>query len=100
MRRLAFALAILGAMLAGWLPAMAASAGTGPAVIHAGDHRGHHGDHDKAAQHPVACPVCFAVAAQAFETPPRQAAASVHLSFAMAALDGLTLSPRTPPPRA
>lgn len=100
MRRLAFALAILGALLAGWLPALAASAGAAQAVVHAGDHAGHHGDHGKPAQHPVACPVCFAIVAQALETPRRQAVASARFSFAVAALDGLTLSPRAPPPRA
>ena len=99
MRQLLFALAVLGAVLSGWVPAMAATlAAAQPAAIHA-----MHGEHEhgktKPAAHPLACSACFAIEAGRLETPDRLSVLVGHVAAAMPRLHGHAPAPLDPPPR-
>ncbi len=94
-------LAVLGAVLSGWVPAMAATqAAARPAGMHAlhataGEDSG--GTHGKS--HPIACSACFAIEAERLEAPDRLAAISSPLPAAATPLAGLARRPLDPPPR-
>lgn len=106
MRQILLIVAILGAVLSGWVPAVAATLSIAqPAGMHAmhqmakekGD--GEHGDKSKPAAHPAACSACFAIEVSGLD-PVRQALdVSSHTSTAVPQLIGLALPPVDPPPR-
>lgn len=106
MRQILLIVAILGAVLSGWVPAVAATLNIAqPAGMHAmhqmakesGDSE--HGDKSKPAAHPVACSACFAIEVSGLG-PVRQALdVSSHTSTAVPQLIGLALPPVDPPPR-
>lgn len=104
MRQVVFVLAILGAVLSGWIPAVAATlAAAQPAGMHA-MHRMQEengGEHGKAkpAAHPLACSACFAIEAARLEPPDGRATLSSLLPATVAQLAGLTPPPLDPPPR-
>ena len=98
-------LALVGALLSGWLPAMAATLEVGqPAGLHAMHDMSHGhdgGEHGKAKPmaHPLACSACFAIEAGRIEPAGRIAVPAGRVAFAPPALAGLTLPPLDPPPR-
>ena len=104
-------LAIFGALLSGWLPAMAATMHVAqPAGMHAmhetathettgKDAGGEHGKGQKPAVHPVACSACFAIEAERLEPAGRVAVRSERSPAIVSALAGLQLRPLDPPPR-
>ncbi|WP_119254418.1 hypothetical protein [Shinella zoogloeoides] len=105
MRQVLFVLAILGAVLSGWVPAVAA---TMTAAQPAGMHAMHHmagedggGEHGKAkpSAHPLACSACFAIEAARLEPIGRDLDISSPVSAATPQLAGLALPPLDPPPR-
>lgn len=105
MRHILLVLAVLGAVLSGWVPAIAATLNAGNA---AGMHATHQmqaedggSEHKKAkpAAHPVACSACFATEAERLEPMSRPSAISSPVSAAVAQLAGLALPPLDPPPR-
>lgn len=98
-------LALLGAVLSGWVPAMASTlAAAQPAGMHAmhgmaaEDGGSEHGK-SKPTAHPVACSACFAIEAERLETPRRLAEMSRHEAASPPQLSGLSLRPLDPPPR-
>ena len=98
-------LALLGAVLSGWVPAMASTlAAAQPAGMHAmhgmaaEDGSSEHGK-SKPTAHPVACSACFAIEAERLETPRRLAEMSRHEVASPPLLSGLSLRPLDPPPR-
>lgn len=105
MRQILFVLAVLGALLAGWVPAMAATADVArPAAesVHAMHHAGHdegEKEHGKAAAHPTACTACFAIAAGTIEAGTPGAKAPARLVPLSRHLTGLAPLPLDPPPR-
>ena len=107
MRQILFVLALLGAVLAGWIPAMAATMTVAqPAGMHAmhamtgetGDTSADKGK-TKPMAHPVACAACFAIEAERLETPARVSTLSSRLPAVTPQLAGLALRPLNPPPR-
>lgn len=106
MRQILLVFAILGAVLSGWVPAVAATLSiaqtTGMHAMHQmatekGDSK--HGEKSKPAAHPVACSACFAIEVSGLD-PVRQALdVSSPTSATVTQLIGLALSPRDPPPR-
>lgn len=105
MRQVLFVFAILGAILSGWVPAMAGA-------LNAGQTAGMHAMHQMAAEdggsehgkakpsaHPVACSACFAIEAGRIEPPSRVIEVSSHVSAITPQLAGLALPPLDPPPR-
>ena len=107
MRQILFVLALLGAVLAGWIPAMAATMTVAqPVGIHAmhtmtgetGDTSANKGK-AKPIAHPVACAACFAIEAERLETPARFSTLSSRLPAVTPQLAGLALRPLNPPPR-
>lgn len=105
MRQILLALALLGALLAGWMPAMAATMAVAqPAHMHAmhagaGKTGGEEEGKVKPMAHPVACAACFAIEAARLEAPDRIAGLSSRLPAATPQLAGLALRPLDPPPR-
>jgi hypothetical protein len=114
MRQILFVLAVLGAIVSGWVPAIAATLdAAGPfhgmhatAIAAAGDvHAAHERDHGqqhektKPAAHPVACSACFAIEAARLEPLNRRLDISSPVSAATPQLAGLAPSPLDPPPR-
>lgn len=105
MRQVLFLFAILGALLSGWLPAMAATLSVGqPASVHAmhdRDGKDGGGDHSKTKPmaHPVACSACFAIEAERIEPAGRLLVLSERTHAIASALAGLELRPLDPPPR-
>lgn len=105
MRHLLFVLALLGAVLAGWMPAMAATMSAAqPAGMHAmhamdADTGGDTQNKAKPMAHPVACAACFAIEAERLEAPGRILTPSTHLPAATPQLAGLAPHPLDPPPR-
>lgn len=105
MRQVLFVLAILGAVLSGWVPAAAATmTAAQPAGMHAmhqtaGEDGG--GEHGKAkpSAHPLACSACFAIEAARLEPIGRSLDISSRVSAATPQLAGLALPPLDPPPR-
>jgi hypothetical protein len=105
MRPFLFVLAMLGALLAGWVPAMAATFDAGRIAAydaHAG-HQGHHGSgedqHGKKALHPMACPACFAIPTTAIEAVPPLSFTSAYMSLRAPRFIGVEPLPLDPPPR-
>ncbi|AOF88351.1 hypothetical protein [Sinorhizobium sp. RAC02] len=106
MRQILFVFAILGAVLSGWVPAIAATLSVAqPAGMHAVHQMAtekddsEHGNTSKPAAHPVACSACFAIEAFGL-APVRQALdASSPASAAVPQLIGVALPPLDPPPR-
>lgn len=105
MRQVLFVLAILGAVLSGWVPAVAATmTAAQPAGMHAMHHMagedggGEHGK-TKPSAHPVACSACFAIEAARPEPIGRSLDISSRVSAATPQLAGLALPPLDPPPR-
>lgn len=105
MRQILFVLAILGAVLSGWVPAIAATLhAASPAGMHAmhrtanEDGGGEHGK-SKAAAHPIACSACFAIEAGRLEPLNRALDIASRFSAETPQLAGLALSPLDPPPR-
>lgn len=105
MRSFFFVLALLGAVLAGWMPAMAATMSVAqPAGMHAmhvmdGENGGDTQNKSKPMAHPVACAACFAIEAERFEAPGRILTPLSRLSAVTPQLAGLALRPLNPPPR-
>lgn len=102
MRQVLFALAILCAILSGWLPAMAATlAAAQPAGLHAMHGTTGQDEHGKAkpAAHPPACSACYAIAAGPLDAPAGLSSIASRLSAAAPRLDGLAPRPLDPPPR-
>ena len=105
MRQILFIFAILGAILSGWVPAMAATLNAGQtAGMHAmhqmaGEDGGSKHGKAKPSAHPVACSACFAIEAGRLEPLGRIAEVSNHVSAATPQLSGLALPPLDPPPR-
>jgi hypothetical protein len=107
MRQILFVLALLGAVLAGWIPAMAATMTVAqPASMHAmhamagetgGEAEGK--GTAKPMAHPVACAACFAIEAERLEAPGRISTLSSRLPAVTPQLAGLALRPLNPPPR-
>lgn len=103
MKRMMVILAVLGAVLSGWIPAMAATMTLGhavPAAHHASgtDSGTDHGKPAKAV-HMTACSACFAIEATRIDERNRPVIIAARVSFATAPLDGLTVPPADPPPR-
>ncbi|WP_337182100.1 hypothetical protein [Shinella sp.] len=105
MRQVVFVLAILGAVLSGWIPAVAATlAAAQPAGLHA-MHRvqeekgGEEHGKAKPTAHPLACSACFAIEAARLEPSDGRATLSSRLPATVAQLAGLTPPPLDPPPR-
>ncbi len=105
MRQILFVLAILGAVLSGWVPAIAATLhAASPAGMHAmhqtasEDGGSEHGK-TKPAAHPVACSACFAIEAVRLEPMNRALDIASRFSAETPPLAGLALSPLDPPPR-
>ena len=104
MRQILFIFAILGAILSGWVPALAATLHVAqPAGLHAmhqttGAKGGEH-DTSKPAAHPLACSACFAIEAARMEPPGRMSGLSDRFSAATPHLAGLLHRPLNPPPR-
>jgi hypothetical protein len=106
MRHILLVLAIVGAALSGWVPAVAATLDAGHA---AGMHAMHRmpveddgSEHDKAktpAAHPIACSACFATQAEWPEPMSRPSDVSGHVATVVARLAGLAVPPLDPPPR-
>ena len=100
-----FVLALVGAVLSGWLPAISATmnAGqtTGMHAIHQTDGENGKGEHGKSkpVAHPVACSACFAIEAARLEPLNRSLDISSRVSAATPQLAGLALRPLNPPPR-
>ena len=103
-------LAILGALLSGWLPAMAATLHVAqPAGVHSmhdmgekiGGKKDGGGEHGKTKPmaHPVACSACFAIEAERIVPAGRLLIPLERASALSPALDGLALRPLDPPPR-
>jgi hypothetical protein len=105
MRQIFLVLAILGAVLSGWVPAIAATLHAGQtAGLHtmhqmAGEEDGSEHGKAKPAAHPVACSACFAIEAQRLEPVSLVLDISSRVSAAMPQLAGLALPPLDPPPR-
>lgn len=105
MRQVLFVLAILGAMLSGWVPAVAATLHAAPqAGMHtmhqtAGDDGAHAQHKGKAAAHPIACSACFAVEAARPAPLYRRLDISSRIPATMPRLAGLFPFPLDPPPR-
>ena len=105
MRQVLFVLAILGAMLSGWVPVIAATVHAAPqADVHAmhrmaGNDGATTGDKGKAAAHPVACSACFAIEAERPAPLYRRLDISSRVPAATPRLVGLGPSPLDPPPR-
>ena len=100
-----FILALLGAVLSGWVPAIAATLDAGRtggmhAMHQMADEDGgsEHGK-SKPAAHPVACSACFAIEAERLEPLSRTFEVSSLVSAAVPQLAGLALPPLDPPPR-
>ncbi|MGB3813249.1 MAG: hypothetical protein WA950_08475 [Shinella sp.] len=105
MRQILFVLAILGAVVSGWVPAIAATLHAAqPAGMHAmhqtamDDTGGEHGK-SKPAAHPTVCSACFAIEAHRLEPPSRIPDISSRVSAATPQFSGLALPPLDPPPR-
>lgn len=104
MRQVLLTLAILGALLSGWLPAMAATLSVvQPAGVHAmhdmaGKNSVGHGK-TKPMSHPVACSACFAIEAERLEPAGRVLVLSERSAAAPPALVGVEPRPLDPPPR-
>lgn len=104
MRQVLFALAVLGAVLSGWVPAIAATLSVAqPSGLHHAMHQtateeDEHGK-SKPAAHPIACSACFAIEAERLEPPNRVLDVSSRVCAAMPRFAGLALSPLDPPPR-
>lgn len=103
MRTLFLIFAILGAVLAGWVPAMAGTlhAAQIPAAQAVQMHDHGSGDHGKSkpAAHPIACAACFAIEAEPLFPESRRLDISARMSSAEPRLAGRALSPLDPPPR-
>ena len=101
MRRILFTLAILGAVLSGWMPALAVAQPAGMHAMHAMADEGSTGEHDKSksSTHPIACSACFAIVVSRLEPPGHSLDISSRLSEATPQLSGLALRPLNPPPR-
>lgn len=103
MRQVLFVLAIVGAVLAGWMPAVAATLDAAP---QAGMHAMHHapgGDDTqgkaKASVHPFACSACFAIEAARVTPPGHSLAVSSRIPSATPQFAGRGPCPLDPPPR-
>jgi hypothetical protein len=105
MRQVLFVLAILGAMISGWVPVVAATLHAAPqAGMHAmppmaGDDGAAAGHKGKAAAHPVACSACFAIEAERPAPLYRRPDISGRVPAATPRLAGLGPFPLDPPPR-
>lgn len=105
MRQIFLILAVLGAVISGWVPAVAATMNAAlPAGMHAmhqtaGEESGSEHGKSKAVAHPVACSACFAIEAVRIEPRGRMLDISSRVSAAMPQLSGLALPPLDPPPR-
>ena len=105
MRQVLFVLAILGAVLSGWVPAVAAAmTAAQPAGLHAmhamtGEDGGSEHGKSKQVLHPVACSACFAIEAQRPEPLGRSLDISSRVVATTPPLSGLALRPLDPPPR-
>lgn len=106
MRQILFVFAILGAVLSGWVPAIAATLSIAqPAGMHAMHQMtaekdgSEHGGKSKHAAHPVACSACFAIEAAGLDPVHQALDVSSHASAAVPQLVGLALPPLDPPPR-
>lgn len=105
MRQALFILAVLGALVSGWIPAVAATLGAGQDAgmhaMHRMTHEDGHGEHGKAkpAAHPLACSACFAIEAQRLEPRGRTLAISSRMTAAMPRLAGRAPVPLDPLPR-
>lgn len=106
MRQFLLVVAILGAVLSGWVPAVAATLSLAqPGGMHAlhqmakktGD--GEHSDKSKPAAHPVACSACFAIEVSALDSVRQALDVSSHTATAVPQLTGRALPPVDPPPR-
>ena len=95
-----FVLALVGAVLSGWLPAISAAMNAGQAT---GMHAMHQTDGEdgksKPVAHPVACSACFAIETARLEPLNRSLDISSRVSATMPQLAGLALRPLNPPPR-
>ncbi len=106
MRQILFVFAILGAVLSGWVPVIAATLNAGQtAGMHAmhqmaGEDGGSEHGKAKPAAHPLACSACFAIEAARLEPMNRTLDISGRVSAATPQLAGLALPPLDPPPRA
>lgn len=103
MRQFLLIFALLGAVISGWVPAMAATLHAAQpshtqTMHHGNDGSGEHGK-SKPAAHPVACSACFAIESQKLEPANRLIDISARVSVTTPRLAGLALSPLDPPPR-
>lgn len=106
MRQILFVFAILGAVLSGWVPAIAATLSIAqPAGMHAMHQMAtekddsEHGNTSKSAAHPFACSACFAIEAVGLDPMNQALDVSSVASAAVPQLIGLALPPLDPPPR-
>ena len=105
MRQVLFVLAILGAMISGWVPVVAATlhaapqAGTHAMHPMAGDDGAAPGPKGKAAAHPVACAAWCAIEAERPAPLYRRLDSSGRVPAATPRLAGLGPFPLDPPPR-
>lgn len=108
MRQMLLILALVGAIVSGWLPAMAATLDVArPDAMHAmhqtvADESGsEHDEHGKTkpAAHPLACSACYAIEADQPDARSRMISISSDISAAMPQLAGMDLCPLDPPPR-
>ncbi|MEA3535818.1 hypothetical protein [Rhizobium sp. CC-YZS058] len=114
MRRFALALAVLCAILSGWMPALAQLPGhEGGAHSHHATGEGHHGAQGHAAAgqpacrdcsghrttHPMLCAACFAVQAEETAAPVPPAYRPIFPRPCETTLAARAPAPRVPPPK-
>ncbi len=101
MRQILLMLALVGAIVSGWVPAMTATlAAAQPTGMHAmHDTTGEDDGREEGKSHPIACSACFAIEAERLETPDRLSEMSSHIPAATPQLAGLARRPLDPPPR-
>ncbi|MEW9616421.1 hypothetical protein AB3G45_21625 [Shinella sp. S4-D37] len=105
MRQFLFVLAILGAVLSGWVPAIAATQHAAQTGMHAGHpvagaaHGKAEQDRTNPAVHPMACSACFAIETAGPQPLQSRIGLSHRFTAAVRQLAGLALRPLDPPPR-
>lgn len=105
MRQILFVLAILGAVLSGWVPVIAATQHAAQTGMHAGHpvagatHGKAKHDRTNPAVHPMACSACFAIEAAGPQPLKNRIGMPHRFTAAVPQLAGLALQPLDPPPR-
>ncbi|WP_147272154.1 hypothetical protein [Phyllobacterium salinisoli] len=113
MRRFIILIAVLGALVSGWLPALSATFDIGGGHTMSGTetaHSLHRGSHEHgsrqsderkdAAVHPMLCAACFALPAESGPALRKVAPVSAYGAALAQPLAGTVPSPLSPPPRA